>query len=786
MRALWPILLTAAGYYVAGRLSLLLAIPPGYATAVWPPAGIALAAVLLGGYRVWPGILLGSFLLNVGTAFDTSNATAMLRSVLVAGTIGAGAAVQAVLAGWLIRRYIGYRNILTQEFGAIRLLLVGGPLACLLNATLAVSTLWLADLIPGDNYLFNWWTWWVGDSIGVLIFTPLVLVWALQPGRHWRRQQLAVTLPMALMFAGVVTLFVFISQREEARIQTQFEGWTEQYRAELRQNVETYQTLLQAVEGLFVSSTEVTREEYRSFTERVIWRADGLKGLGWAVRVRQAERQAFEESQRIGGRATFSISEMDAQGRLRPAAWRDEYLVVQFIVPEASNARAVGYDLASEPVRRAAILRARDSGQPVATAPIRLVQQPDKPAVIIYHPVYYGRDEPRSPEARRARLIGVAYAALVLEEMLQSSAASIAGTGLQVRVYDVDSGSDGTPIYSVNAAKDSAVGVDGLFRSMSFEFVGRDWRLDFHVPAEYLIAHRSWQVWAILAGGLLFTALLGVFLLLAVGHAARIEAEVTERTAELNRLNAELQKEIGERARLQLEADRRAEQLAEKNRELERFAYVVSHDLQAPLRGITGFTELLAQRYREQFDAEGREFLQYITDGAAQMRRMIADILALSRIGSGELRRQPVDLTALVEQVRAALRMDIQDAQAQLACGPLPVVPADEGQLFQLFQNLIGNAIKFRPPGRSPVIRISAAQADRGWHFQVADNGIGIPKDKQDRLFSLFVRLHTAEEYAGTGLGLAICKRIVERHGGRIWLESEPDKGTIVHFILPS
>jgi signal transduction histidine kinase len=116
----------------------------------------------------------------------------------------------------------------------------------------------------------------------------------------------------------------------------------------------------------------------------------------------------------------------------------------------------------------------------------------------------------------------------------------------------------------------------------------------------------------------------------------------------------------------------------------------------------------------------------------------------------------------------------------------LPVVPADESQLFQLFQNLIGNAIKFRLPERPPVIRISATRTDQGWHFQVADNGIGIPKDKQDRLFSLFVRLHTAEEYPGTGLGLAICKRIVERHGGRIWLESEPGQGTVFHFILPS
>jgi CHASE1-domain containing sensor protein len=652
MRTLWPILLTAAGYYVAGRLSLLLAIPPGYATAVWPPAGIALAAVLLGGYRVWPGILLGSFLVNVGTTFDASSTQAILRSVLVAGTIGGGASLQAVLAGWLIRRFIGYRNILTQEFGAIRLLLVGGPLTCLLNATLAVSTLWLAGLVPGDNYLFNWWTWWVGDSIGVMIFTPLVLVWALQPGRHWRRQQLAVTLPMLLMLAAVVLLFVYISKREEARIQTQFEAWTETYRIQLRQDVETYLTILQAVEGLFVSSTEVTRAEYRDFTERVIRRANGLLGLGWAEWLPHARRAEHEATQ--GG--AFSVTEYGEQGNLRPADVRDEYVVVHYITPETSNARALGYDMASEPVRRAAIARARDTGEPVVTAPLRLVQVPDKPGIIIYLPVYYGSQTPATLEARRASFRGVAYAALVLQDMLQRSANSVSGTGMEVRIYDQGLGAPAEPIYSTNLPARAAFRNGGLQRSLPFKVAGRDWRLSFHVPPDYLVAHRSWQVWTILAVGLLFTALLGIFLLLAVGHAARIEAEVTERTAELNRVNADLQREIGERTRLQYEADQRAEQLADKNRELERFAYVVSHDLQAPLRGITGFTELLAQRYREQFDAEGREFLQYIIDGAAQMRRMIADILALSRVGTGELQHQPVDVAAVVEQVRAALR----------------------------------------------------------------------------------------------------------------------------------
>lgn len=224
--------------------------------------------------------------------------------------------------------------------------------------------------------------------------------------------------------------------------------------------------------------------------------------------------------------------------------------------------------------------------------------------------------------------------------------------------------------------------------------------------------------------------------------------------------------------------------LGEKHKELERFSYVVSHDLQAPLRSITGFAQLLEQRYQDKLDDEGREFLLYIVDGAARMRRMISDILALSRVDSGEMTWADVDTGKLVEELRTVLHADLEASGARLEHERLPTVQGDERQLAQLFQNLIGNAIKFCPKERSPVVRISAERSDGGWHFQVSDNGIGIPADKLDKLFGLFVRLDSVDEYPGTGLGLAICKRIIERHSGRIWVESEQGHGTTFHFVL--
>ena len=192
-RRLAQIAATAALYYIAGRLALLLAIPPGYATAVWPAAGIALAAVLVCGYRVWPGILLGSFFVNVWTSVDTSNAATILKSLSLATGIGGGAALQAVVGGSLVRRFVGFPHPLDSERAVLKFLGLGGPVSCLVNATVSVTSLLLGGVIPKGNYLFSWWTWWVGDMIGVMIFAPLALIWIAEPRAVWRRRGVAVS-----------------------------------------------------------------------------------------------------------------------------------------------------------------------------------------------------------------------------------------------------------------------------------------------------------------------------------------------------------------------------------------------------------------------------------------------------------------------------------------------------------------------------------------------------------------------------------------------------------------
>ena len=254
---------------------------------------------------------------------------------------------------------------------------------------------------------------------------------------------------------------------------------------------------------------------------------------------------------------------------------------------------------------------------------------------------------------------------------------------------------------------------------------------------------------------------------------------------ELQESNHRLQEEI----LLRESAERNLRKsLAEQKRaaaELEQFAYITSHDLQAPLRNISGFSRLLSQRYKSKLDGDALEFLEFIEQGTRQMQTLINDLLALSRVGRTDSPFEKKPLGDTLDKARKALESEFERSGATLIAENLPEITADHNLLLQLFQNLIGNAIKFQPQGGKPVVEVYCDRRKDDWHITVIDNGIGIPADQLENVFAVFRRLHGPEEYEGTGIGLAICRKIVERHGGRIWVEPGYP-GSVFRFTLPA
>jgi signal transduction histidine kinase len=271
---------------------------------------------------------------------------------------------------------------------------------------------------------------------------------------------------------------------------------------------------------------------------------------------------------------------------------------------------------------------------------------------------------------------------------------------------------------------------------------------------------------------------------LALMVAALLRLDVSRRRAlaELDRERGHLEERVAERTAA---LSRTSSALESSNQELQQFAYAVSHDLQEPLRSVTGYLQLLDRTAGPALSGEARQFLSIAVDGGRRMHAMIKDLLEYSRLGTGELQAAPVDCAAALAEALENLHQGIEESGAIVTVGELPEIRASAAQITRLFQNLIGNAIKYADPDRSPQVCVSAERDGEFWSFSVADNGIGIAPEFAERIFVLFQRLHGRGQYEGNGVGLALCRRIVERHGGRIWVEGRPGEGSTFRFTLP-
>ncbi len=372
--------LCAALYVAAGRLGLLLAVPPGYATAIFPPAGIAVTAMLMAGPGSLPWVFLGSFILNVWIGYDAGTAgtgKALAAAVLIA----AASTVQAGLGGWILKRAIGYPCALDNGAQVSRFLLLS-PLCCLTSASLSLSGLWALGVVTPADLATSWLAWWVGDTLGVLIALPLMLVYLGEPRALWRARFRPVAVPMLLFFGLFVAIFVLVSTCENTEQMLEFRLVSQQALDKIRTRLEEQEVFLAQLERSFSGATPIMRADFAALVENMLRRFPMLQAIEWAPLVNHDERSAFEVAQRSAVPG-FEIREVDADGQRRPAGERGDFYPVTFVEPLSGNLQALGLDLASDPDREAAVKKALATGRFTATPPIRLVQEQDQQAGIL-------------------------------------------------------------------------------------------------------------------------------------------------------------------------------------------------------------------------------------------------------------------------------------------------------------------------------------------------------------------------------------------------------------------
>jgi signal transduction histidine kinase/CheY-like chemotaxis protein len=757
----------AGAHFLSGWLGGLLALPPGPTLTVWPAAGVALAAMLWFGYRIWLGVWLGAFLLWLCLAEEMGDPVA--PGGWLAGTVAFGPVLQALAGAWLIRRLVGHPASLLRQRDIWLFVLAAGPVPALIGTTWQGTWRCLAG-VPWAEFGHVWLYTWLANAFGGVLILTLLLPLGGQPREVWRPRLLSVSLPMLVLTALGTYILLIARAWDQEQI-------TKVLDAEAKLGVRNLEK--------WAGNGEIGLGEWRNQVAShfapgdatILERAsvpllkyhDTLRGIGVLRVVGRDERHDFE--------TTYPVRDQSQDGDFAAAPVRDRYVCLTALYPLSASPAVYGWDLGSDERCRAALQRACDDNEPSAADHVSLL--PDSTAensLVVFLPVYDITPSPDNLKARRKHLRGYAVSAFNMDEIIRHATVRQRGEGIHL-----------TWKLSPNNVKPSLSlrwVPSGVEQTSLATLAGRHCELRFlGSTEEFLHARQTRHVWLIAVLGCAFNVLLGALLLTASGRTALVEGEVRQRTAELTR-------EVEEHRRTE-EALRRAKEAAEAaNQAKTDFLSNVSHELRTPLNGILGMTELLLDEVRNETQ---REHLRIVKRSGEGLLSIITDLLDFSRIEAGriELHPQPFDLHQEIGDTLKALAERARGKGLELVCALAPDVPdavvGDAGRFRQVLVNLVGNAIKFTEAG-GIVVRLSREASDSGLRLacSVTDTGIGIPAGKLCTIFEPFEQADrsTTRRYGGTGLGLTISTRLVALMGGRIAVESELGEGSVFRFSV--
>lgn len=778
-------LAVAVVYFIIAWLGWLLVFEEAHATPVWIPSGLALTALLIYGKRTWWGIALGAMAAGLPMLLKMHHDLFTVLWVSVITCIGV--ILEAFTGYYFLRKNKVPANFFHSPEGVLRFAFVG-MLMCLVGAVIGPAVSFGAGLITAEQFPLSVITWWLGDLAGIYVITPLIIIWA-----NNFRSRLTSNKAIELLFlSGGLTLILGIL----------FLGWFDL-------NLSLIRTYLILPFLVWVSLRFSQREVISVITLVAMVCVIGTaRGSGPFV-----GNSVFDSLLALTAYITiisvaFLVLSSAIVKQLRSM---EEIETARFInqLTDASPDFIGVFDVLKEKVtytnkKFRDFYRFSDKDEIDYDRVWESVHPEDIPKLkkFIEKFIRMKTGEVENMECRITGNTGKIHWINSIATLLERNPE--AGTGMLIVSRDVtirknaeemlhDSEDQIKTIFQ--NAPEAVIVIDEHSRIMEWnpfaekifgwnkeEAIGK-YLHELIIPEEYREAH-----------------VLGLKKYLDTG-----EGKVLSRQIEMEALKKDHSRfdaglnisplkyrgkqyfigflaDITPRKKADAELKKKSEELAVSNQDLEQFAYVASHDLQEPLRMVSSYVQLLENRYKDKLDQDARDFIHFAIEGTNRMRNLINSLLEYSRIN----RPRPfekINTTRLLTEVTSNLKQSIDESKARVVVGDIPEINGDPGLIAQLFQNLVSNAIKFRS-STPPEIEISGTDKEGEWLFSVKDNGIGIKKEYHHKIFVIFQRLHTKEQYPGTGIGLAVCKKIVERHGGKIRVESDEGKGSTFYFTL--